>query len=91
VTHIPNKDEQMVRSYGFYSNKSRGLRKKAGIDDSEIIKKVLKHLDLWDVKRYPAPRANGLPTETFIIYDESSSLSADDYLIDADYPIEIYL
>ena len=28
VTHIPNKGEQMVRYYGFYSNKSRGLRKK---------------------------------------------------------------
>jgi hypothetical protein len=29
ATHIPNKGEQMVRYYGFYSNKSRGLRKKA--------------------------------------------------------------
>ena len=97
----------MVRYYGFYSNKSRGLRKKAGtddlvpalidsdisrkafrknwarliqkvynvdpllcpkysgsikiisfIDDSEIIKKILKHLDLWDVKRKPPARAN---------------------------------
>jgi len=33
VTHIPNKGEQMVRYYGFYSNKSRGLRKKAGTDN----------------------------------------------------------
>ncbi len=33
VTHIPDKGEQMVRYYGFYSNKSRGLRKKAGTDD----------------------------------------------------------
>jgi len=33
VTHVPNKGEQMVRYYGFYSNKSRGLRKKAGVDD----------------------------------------------------------
>ncbi len=33
VTHIPTKGEQMVRYYGFYSNKSRGLRKKAGTDD----------------------------------------------------------
>jgi len=33
VTHIPNKGEQMVRYYGFYSNKSRGLCKKAGTDD----------------------------------------------------------
>ena len=33
VTHIPNKSEQMVRYYGYYSNKSCGMRKKAGIDD----------------------------------------------------------
>jgi hypothetical protein len=127
VTHIPNKGEQMVRYYGFYSNKSRGLRKKAGtddavpaliesevspkefrknwarliqkiynvdpllcpkclgsmriisfIEDSEIIKKILKHLDLWDVRRKPPARANGPPTEAFIIYDQSSSPGADD-------------
>ena len=33
TTHIPNKGEQMVRYYGYFSNKSRGLRKKAGTDD----------------------------------------------------------
>jgi len=33
VTHIPNKGEQMVRYYGYYSNKSRGMRIKAGKDD----------------------------------------------------------
>jgi hypothetical protein len=60
------------------------------IDDSEIIKKILKHLGLWDVKRKPPPRANGPPTEAIIIYDESSAPSADDYLIDADYPIETF-
>jgi hypothetical protein len=61
------------------------------IDDQQLVKKILKHLGLWDVKRKPVPRANGPPTEAFIIYDESSSPSADDYLIDADYPIETYL
>jgi hypothetical protein len=25
VTHIPNKGDQMVRYYGYYSNKSRGM------------------------------------------------------------------
>ncbi len=34
--------------------------------------------------------AGGGP-ETFIIYDELSSPGADDYIIDADYPIETYL
>ena len=33
IAHIPNRGEQMVRYYGFYSNKSRGLRKKASTDD----------------------------------------------------------
>ncbi len=115
--------------YGFYSNKSRGLRKKVGIDDQvpalieseisskefrknwarliqkiynvnplvcskcfgsmkiisfiedeQLVKKILKHLDLWDVKRKPPPCANGPPPEAFIIYDESSSPSADDYI-----------
>jgi hypothetical protein len=112
VTHVPNKGEQMVRYYGFYSNKLRGLRKKAGtddqipaliesevspkefrknwarliqkiyninpllfpkclglikiiafIEDDQLVKKILKHLDLWDVKRKLPPRANGPPTE----------------------------
>ena len=63
----------------------------AFIEDSEIIKKILKHLNLWDFKRKPPPRAHGPPTVAFIIYDESSSPSADDYLIDADYPIETHL
>ncbi len=33
TTHIPNRGEQMVRYYGYYSNKSRGMRKKQGKDD----------------------------------------------------------
>jgi hypothetical protein len=100
----------MVRYYGFYSNVSRGKRKKAAaddlipcilepeltdkalrqnwarliqkiyefdplicakcsgkmkviavIEDAQIIKKILKYLDLWDVKRKPPPRANVYP------------------------------
>ncbi len=34
VTHIHGRYEQAVRDYGFYSNKSRGLRKKANTDDN---------------------------------------------------------
>ena len=61
------------------------------IDDQQLVKKILKHLSLWDVKHKPPARANSPPTETFINYDESSSPSADDYIINADYPIETYL
>jgi len=35
ITHIPNKGEQMVRYYGYYSNKARGLRKKT--DTAELV------------------------------------------------------
>jgi len=31
-SHIPNRGEQMVRYYGYYSNVSRGKRKEAGTD-----------------------------------------------------------
>lgn len=35
VTHIPNKGEQLVRYYGFYSNKARGVRKKVEAEKAE--------------------------------------------------------
>ena len=34
VTHIPGRYEQTVRYYGYYSNKSRGMRKKADTHDT---------------------------------------------------------
>lgn len=36
VSHIPRHGEQMVRYYGYYSNASRGKRRKLGLDDAEI-------------------------------------------------------
>jgi len=33
-SHIPNRGEQMVRYYGYYSNVSRGKRQKEGLDDT---------------------------------------------------------
>ena len=32
VTHIPNKREQTVRYYGYYSNKCRDVRAKAEVE-----------------------------------------------------------
>lgn len=32
-SHVPNKGEQMVRYYGYYSNAARGKRKKVAADD----------------------------------------------------------
>jgi hypothetical protein len=61
------------------------------IEDDQLVKKILEQLDLWGVKRKPPPRANYPPPEAIISYDEPSSPSADDYIIDVDYPIETYL
>ena len=138
-SHVPNKGEQMVRYYGYYSNVARGKRKKADTDDkipcilepeltdkafrknwarliqkiyetdpllcpkcfSEmrviaaiedpiVIKKILKHLGLWVVKRKPRPVANSPPDDLFPTYDEHPGPSVDDYIIDPDYPDEAY-
>ena len=149
VVHIPDRGEQMVRYYGYYSNKSRGMRIKQGIDDevpalaesdvspkefrkswarliqkvynvdpllcpkcqgsmriisfiedSDVIRKILKHLglpacashaDRWDIKRKPPPLANAPPIDVFPAYDQPPAPTADDYLIDPDYPAEAYI
>ena len=129
---------RLWRSY--YSNKSSGLRKKAGtddqvpalidsdvsrkafrknwarliqkiyhvdplicpkcqgkmriiswIEDEEVIKKILKHLGLWLPKRSPSPRAHAPPQVVRIDYLDSQIPSADDYLIDPDYPTDSWL
>ena len=75
----------------FWTNCLGFTRIIAFIEDQQIVKKILQHLDLWHVKRKPPALANSPPSQAFIIYDEFSSPGADDYLIDADYPIETYL
>jgi hypothetical protein len=137
-THVPNKGEQMVRYYGYYSNVSRGKRKKSDqdelipsilepdesskehrrnwarliqkiyevdpltcpkcfkkmkiisfIENEEVIKKILKHLGLWEVKARPPPRANASPPDVHIDYSDSQVPPCEDYLYrDPDYPIE---
>jgi len=104
IIHIPNKGEQLVRYYGYYSNKSRGMRKKAQndnkvpalinsdiskkkfrkswarliqkvyqvdpllcpkcngtmkiisfVEEKDIIKKILTHLNLWNTGNHGPP------------------------------------
>jgi hypothetical protein len=54
----------------------------------EIIKKILKHLGLWGVKRKPKPRANAPPIDVFPAYDQLPAPAAD-YLIDPSYPVDL--
>ena len=137
-SHVPNKGEQMVRYYGYFSNVSRGKRKKNArdglipsilepdgssreyrrnwarliqkiyevdpltcpkcasqmrvisvIEDSEIVKKILKHLGLWDQKARPPPKVNSPPMtpEYHIDYTDSQLPASDNYLyVDPEYP-----
>jgi len=139
-SHVPNKGEQMVRYYGYYSNVSRGKRKKQNeeewipyilesdqsskeyrrnwarliqkiyevdpltcpkcsgkmkvisvIEDKDVIKKILKHLGLWDIKERPPPKATGPPKvpEYNIDYSVSQLPPSDKWLyVDPQYPDE---
>jgi len=55
--HIPDKPFQMVRYYGFYSSKSRGLRRKKGLlrpgDEPQIEPKI--NVEIIDVSDYNHP------------------------------------
>jgi hypothetical protein len=58
------------------------------IEKPDVIKKILKHLDLWHVKRKPRPPAHAPPVHTRPLFDESSAPSAEDLIIDPQYPVE---
>jgi hypothetical protein len=62
------------------------MRVIAFIEDTDFIKKILKHLGLWEVKRKLSPRANGPP----LIPNSYPTPSVDDYMIDPDIPVEAY-
>ena len=131
-SHVPNKGEQLVRYYGYYSNVSRGKRKKQDLDewipcilvqdknskeyrrnwarliqknyevdpltcpkcsakmkvisvieDEEVIKKILKHLGLWEVNPRPPPRSAKSPplsTEPHIDYSDTQVCPSDNGL-----------
>ncbi len=121
-SHVPNRGEQMVRYYGYYSNLCRGRREKQNrddvvpcilesggspkecrknwakliqkiyevdpliclkcsgemkvisvIEDEDVIKKILKHLNLWDIKTRPPPKATGPPKPPKYTFDYSTS------------------
>ena len=125
-SHVPNKGEQMVRYYGYYSNVKRGRRKNknqdewmpcilepegsskeyrknwarliqkiyeanpltcpkcqgkmriiAFIEDEQVIKKILKHLGLWEVRPRPPPKATG-KTQEYHLDDSTSQLAESD-------------
>jgi len=54
--HIPEKSFQMVRYYGWYSNKPRGIRNKQGIERSSHEPVADKDIEIIDVSDYQPPR-----------------------------------
>ena len=139
-SHVPNKGEQMLRYYGYYSNVSRGKRKIQDkddaipsimetdgsskefrknwarliqkiyeadpltcqkcrgrmriisfIEDEEVIRKILKHLGLWEMEARPPPRANAPSSGIQVDCSDSQVPPSDDYLFhDPDYSIEMH-
>ena len=55
-------------------------------EDPDIVKKILKHLDLWGIKRNPMPVGNAPPFDVFPVYDDPPGSIADVYMINTDYP-----
>jgi hypothetical protein len=59
------------------------------IENEDIIKKILKHLGLWDVKARPPPRSekSSRLMEPFMDYKDSQLPPSYDYLYhDIEYP-----
>ena len=43
------------------------------IEEEEVIKKILKHLGLWEKKARPPPKTGAFPTRTDTLIDDSYS------------------
>ena len=61
----------------------------AFIEKPDVIKKILKHLDLWHVKRKPKTLAHAPPVNTLSLFDNSPGPSADDLLVNPEKGILI--
>ncbi len=70
----------------------RKMKFRIGVNSGDVIKKILKHLGLWDIKARPPPkRANAPPPDIHAEYSHSQVPLCEDHLYyDPDYPIETY-
>jgi hypothetical protein len=59
------------------------------IDDQEVIRKILTHLGLWQIKARPRPVAHALPDLAAAPFDDWLAPSAEVYLTDPLYPDEV--
>ena len=61
----------------------------ACIEDDQVIKKILKHLDLWHVGRQQRPVANAPPLDIFPAHEEQPGPGVDDYIRDPEYTADL--
>jgi len=67
------------------------MRILAFIEDEEVIKKILKHLGLWEMKARPPPKTRALEPDVKIDASISQLPHCENYLYsDPEYPIEAY-
>ena len=66
------------------------MRVIAFIEDEEAIRKILKHLNLWDTKQKPPPRAHAPPCNDTPSIDDALQPRFEDYVSDPQYPVESY-
>ena len=57
------------------------------IEDEEVIKKILKHLGLWEMKARPPPKPKASLVTMHFDYSDSQISFADSFYADPDYPI----
>ena len=62
----------------------------AFIEDEEVIRKILKHLGLWEVKKRAPPKIKSPPFTKNISYVPSEPAHPPFYP-DPDYPVEMYI
>ena len=75
TAHIPNKGEQLLRYYGYYSNVSRGMRKKEKPKEDGDVS--------WRpevIEVAPSPVSKDLKKTLVLLYQESSGRDADHQL-----------
>jgi len=61
------------------------------IEDEEVIKKILKHFGLWEVKARPSPKVKAPSVTIYLVDSESQVLSPDSFYVHPDYPMDSYL
>ena len=62
----------------------------AYIEDKEVIRKILKHLGLWEAKKRLPPKIKSPPTLEDI-HDRSGIADHPPFFPDPDYPVEMYI